>query len=307
MLESTIIALAAVTAALTAPGPKGPLAGTFLDAGKSAPVVLIIPGSGPTDRDGNNPLGVTAAPYKMLAEALAERGVSTLRADKRGMFGSKDAVADANDVRIADYVTDARSWIDTLKTRTGASCVWLLGHSEGGLIALEAAQDRTSICGVILIAAPGRKLGEVMRDQLKASPNTLLEPALAALGELEAGRAVDATKLPTPLATLFNPKVQPFLTDLLAKDPARLAGGVATPMLIIQGGRDIQVTERDAKALHAANPKSQLLVIPTMNHVLKDVANDDRVSNLATYSDPTLPVDAELVTAIAATATPKAR
>ena len=74
---------------LTAPGPEGPLAGTLLDPDGKAPLVLLIPGSGPTDRDGNNPLGVAGGPYRQLAEALAANGIGTLRIDKRGLFGSK--------------------------------------------------------------------------------------------------------------------------------------------------------------------------------------------------------------------------
>src|SRR5690242_10249997 len=125
VMLSILMSAAAAAAAvqMTVPGPRGDIAGTFVDAGKNAPVVLIIPGSGPTDRDGNNPMGVTAAPYRLLAEALATRGVSTLRADKRGMFGSKSAIADANAVSIADYAADAHQWVDALRKRTGANCV----------------------------------------------------------------------------------------------------------------------------------------------------------------------------------------
>lgn len=309
MLANTLAGLAAVAASLTAPGPKGPLAGTYLDAGKAAPVILMIPGSGPTDRDGNNPMGVTASPYRLLAEGLADRGVSTVRVDKRGMFGSKAAVADGNDVTIADYAADAHAWIDVIRKQTGASCVWLLGHSEGGVVALQAAQNRDGICGVILLASPGRKLGEVIREQLNANPaNTpLLEAALPALAQLEAGKRVDASKLPQPLLPLFNEKVQPFLIDLLAKDPAGLAAKVAVPMLIVQGGRDLQVTRVDSEALLKARPNSQLLVIPAMNHVLKDVSSDDRPSNLATYADPTLPVDPDLVKSVTEFVTAKAK
>src|SRR5689334_20193108 len=156
MLSVMIAAVAAASVPMTVAGPKGDLAGTFVDAGKGAPVVLIIPGSGPTDRDGNNPLGVKAAPYRMLADALVSKGVSTLRADKRGMFGSKAAIPDANSVTIADYATDAHSWADALRKRTGAKCIWLLGHSEGALVALEAGRHPQGICGLILVAGPGR-------------------------------------------------------------------------------------------------------------------------------------------------------
>src|SRR4051794_18497805 len=106
---------AALTVPITAPGPNGPLQGTLIDAGANAPVVLILPGSGPTDRDGNNPMGVTAAPYKLLGEALATKGVSTVRIDKRGMFGSKSAIPDANAVAIADYATDTHGWVKAIR------------------------------------------------------------------------------------------------------------------------------------------------------------------------------------------------
>ena len=110
LLAAALAAATPVERQLTAPGPLGPLAGTLLDAGKRAPVVVILPGSGPTDRDGNNPLGVTAAPYRLLAQGLAARGVTTVRIDKRGLFGSRAAIANPNAVTIADYAADAHAW-----------------------------------------------------------------------------------------------------------------------------------------------------------------------------------------------------
>src|SRR4029453_6197659 len=161
LLVAALAAAQPAERAVTAPGPGGPLAGTLVDAGSGSPVILIIPGSGPTDRDGNNPLGVKASPYRLLAAALSKKGVSTVRIDKRGMFGSKRAVVDANRVRIADYARDTHAWISSIRRVTGASCVWVLGHSEGGLVALTAAQRPAGIWGVITVAAGGRKIGRV--------------------------------------------------------------------------------------------------------------------------------------------------
>jgi pimeloyl-ACP methyl ester carboxylesterase len=296
------LAVAAVVAsAITAPGPNSPLEGTFLDAGQKAPVVLIIPGSGPTDRDGNNPLGVAAAPYRLLAAALGQKGVSTVRIDKRGMFGSKAAIPDANKVTIGDYAVDTHAWVKAIRDRTGAKCVWVLGHSEGGLVALESAQNPQGICGIILVSAAGRKLGGVLREQLRANPANapLLSDALAAIDSLEAGKRVDVSAMHPALQKLFAPQVQPFLMNEMAMDPAKLAGSTKVPVLILQGGRDLQVSEADAKALAAAQPKAKLVLIPAMNHVLKDVASDDRAANAATYADPSIPVDSTLVDAIA--------
>ena len=302
MLGLSIAAMAAASAIpVTASGPNGPLAGTFVDAGRHAPVVLIIPGSGPTDRDGNSPLGVTAAPYRLLATALAGDGVSTVRIDKRGLFGSKAAVPDPNTVTIADYSTDVRSWIASIRQRTGVNCVWVLGHSEGSLIALAAGQQTNGVCGVISVAGAGRKLSDVIRDQLRSNLANapVLDDAMMALDSLERSQHVDVTNMHPALQRLFAPQVQDFLIDMFHHDPAKLAASLRLPLLIVQGERDVQVSTADAKALAAAQPKAKLVLIPTMDHVLKDVVSDDRTANLATYADPSLPVDSVLVETIA--------
>ena len=286
---------------ITAPGPAAPLAGTLVNAGTDAPVILIIPGSGPTDRDGNNPLGVKAAPYRQLAEALARNGISTVRTDKRGMFGSKRAVASANRVTMADYAKDTHSWISSIRRVTGAKCVWLLGHSEGGLVALTAAQKPEGICGVIAVAAVGRKIGTVLRGQLAANPANApyLAAANTAIASLEAGKKVDTASLPPPLQKLFAEDVQSLLIDLFAENPAKLAASLKLPLLIVQGDQDIQVAVDDAKALAAAQPRATLVILPGVNHVLKVPQGNDRAANLRAYADPALPISPSVVEAIA--------
>ncbi|QIK97041.1 alpha/beta hydrolase [Sphingomonas sp. HDW15A] len=292
-------ALAAST--ITAPGPNGPLEGTFIDAGKGAPIVLIVPGSGPTDRDGNNPLGVTAAPYRMLAEALAGNGVSSVRIDKRGMFGSKGAIPDANKVTIADYAADVHNWAKVIRQRTESKCVWVAGHSEGGVVALAAGQDKSDLCGIVAISAMGRKFGTVLREQLRANPANapILSAAEKAIDELEAGRDVPTTSLPPVLMGLFNPAVQPFLKDLMAHDSAALAASLKLPLLILSGDLDIQTPVADAKALAAAQPTAKLVIANGVNHVLKSPDGTDRAANLATYGDPARPISPAIVNAVA--------
>ncbi|WP_120716718.1 alpha/beta hydrolase [Tsuneonella amylolytica] len=300
---AALAALAVPVAAeeITASGPEGQLAGTLVTPADGKPVVLIVPGSGPTDRDGNNPMGVKAASYRLLAEALGARGIGSVRIDKRGMFGSKAAIADANAVTIADYVTDIGAWVQRTRQATGRDCVWLAGHSEGGLVALAAAGKVPDLCGVIVLAGPGMTMAEILRAQFKGNPANapVLPDALHAIDMLEKGERVDVAGFHPALASVFNPAVQGYIVDLMTYDPVALAAATAGPLLIVQGGKDFQVPPANGAALHAARPSADYIVVPSMNHVLKDVEGDDAQSNLATYANPALPVSSELVDAVA--------
>jgi uncharacterized protein len=240
---------------IEAPGPAGPLSGTALGPqDKDAPVVLIVPGSGPTDRDGNNPLGISASPYRLIAEGLAMHGIRSVRIDKRGMFGSSRAVPDANAVSMEDYAADIQTWVATIREKMGVSCVWVLGHSEGGLSALVAARQGGSICGLLLVSAPGRRLGDILRAQIAANPanGPIRDQAESIIAQLEARKRVEAAAVHPALLSLFRPEVQDFLISVLAIDPARLIADYCGPVLILQGLRDIQVGPVDAQQLHQA-------------------------------------------------------
>jgi len=301
--SAAVAATAASSVALEAPGPQGPLRGTLLvPSGHSLATVLIIPGSGPTDRDGNNPLGVRGSTYRLLAEGLAAHGIGTLRIDKRGLFGSASAVTDPNAVTISDYAADAHAWMAVLQKTTGAPCIWLLGHSEGGLVAMAAAVGRRDVCGLVLVSAPGRPLGEVFREQLKTNPANapILPSAEAAIDALEHGRHVDTSGMHPALQRAFNPAVQGFLIDAFSYDPRRLVSGLKTPVLVVQGQRDLQVSEQDARLIHDADPDSTLLLLPDVNHVLKVVRSDSRQENMATYANADLPIAPDVVDDVAA-------
>lgn len=284
---------------VTAPGPIGPLAGTLIDPDPKGPLLLLLPGSGPTDRDGNSGMGVAGGPYRQLAEALAARGVGTLRVDKRGLGGSRGAVADGNRVTMADYAGDARVWIDMALKRTGRKCIWLAGHSEGGLITLIAAQAPKGICGVVLIAAAGRPLGTILREQFRASPGNapILDSALGMVDSLEAGKRPDPATLKPPLGQIFPEAAQDFLIDQMRYDPAALAAKLRLPILVVQGDNDIQIGVTDARALAAA-PGARLEIIPGMTHVLR-IAAPGAAASIGTYGNAALPVAPALVDAIA--------
>lgn len=284
-------------------GPQGPLKGTLMmPADVPQPhTAIIIPGSGPTDRDGNSPLGIRAASLRLLAEALADQGIASLRIDKRGMFGSAAAIADPNAVGLSDYAADVRQWAAAARARTGASCTWLIGHSEGGLVALAAAQGAGDLCGLVLVASAGRPLGTVIKEQLAANPANgfLLETANNALDELSAGRRVEVEGMHPALRGLFNPEVQDFLMTTLPVDPAQLAASADLPILVVQGDADIQVSVEDARLLADAAPGSTLAILPGVNHVLKQVEGTSRAANVAAYANPDLPLAEGVASSIA--------
>ncbi|ABB11615.1 alpha/beta hydrolase [Burkholderia lata] len=288
---------------IEAPGPAGPLKGTLLSPDTAdVPVVLIVPGSGATDRNGNAPSWLQASTYRLLAEGLCEESIASVRIDKRGMYGSASAIPDANDVTIEDYAADIHAWVAAIRARTGASSVWVLGHSEGGLVALLAARQSADIAGLILVATPGRPLGPVLRQQLRSNPANapFLENAMSILDSLEAGDRVDAARIDPVLMQLFRPQVQRFLMSELTVDPAALLADYMKPVLIVQGARDIQVGVQDAELLKHANPRAEMALIADANHVLKTVGTVDRQENLAAYSNPDLPLAKGVVTAISA-------
>ncbi len=272
----------------------GELHGTMLSARNSDPVVLIVPGSGPTDRDGNSPAGLKSDAYRLLAEGLAGEGVASVRIDKFGMFGSAGA-GDANTATPQSYASDYHAWIDAIKAERGSKCVWLLGHSEGALMVSLAAAGRKDVCGLILVSGMGRKMSDVIRQQLRDNPANapVLDMALHAIDELEAGRHVDTTGMHPALLPLFAPQVQDYLIGIFDIDPVEAVRRAGKKTLIIQGTTDLQVTLADARLLNTA-PKTRLALIDGMNHILKQ-APADRAANLATYSDPSLPLAPKLV------------
>ncbi|WP_302479158.1 alpha/beta hydrolase [Burkholderia lata] len=242
------------------------------------------------------------ATYRLLAEGLLDDGIASVRIDKRGMYGSASAIPDADDVAIEDYAADVHSWIAAIRARTGASGVWVLGHSEGGLVALLAARQSADISGLILVSTAGRPLGPVLRQQLQSNPANapVLENALSTLESLVAGERVEATSIDPALMPLFRPQVQRFLMSELTIDPAALLARYMKPVLIVQGARDIQVAVQDAELLQRANPQAEMALIADANHALKTVRTADLQENLAAYSNPDLPLADGVVEAVSA-------
>src|SRR5271169_2640657 len=258
------------------------------------PVALLIAGSGSTDHDGNGPQ-VKPATLKKLAEQLAARKIATLRYDKRGAGGWKPQFGRPEDFRFKDYVDDAAALVTHLRSSGKFARVVVVGHSEGGLVAILAAR-REPIDRLVLLATAARKQGDLLKAQLerKQIPADVLAPILRAIDSIMAGQIVD----PPPQGLAIAPSMQPGVASAFNEDPIDPLKSIERPMLIIGGGRDRQVARLDFVALSTAAPLAKTLWLPEMNHVLVDVADQD--DDLAAYNQPERALDAALIDSVAA-------
>jgi uncharacterized protein len=253
------------------------------------PVVLLLSGSGPTDRDGNN-TQMKNNSLKMLADSLLSHGIASLRYDKRGIAGSKDAGPEESELRFDNYVDDASAWIALLKKDKRFSRIIVAGHSEGSLIGMIAAY-KAKADGFISIAGAGRSADIVLKEQLASQTETIKNGCYSIIDSLVAGKTVNEVN--PMLYGLFRLSVQPYLISWFKYDPQKEIKQLTIPILILQGSTDLQVSTADARLLADAAPGSKLFIIEGMNHILKN-ASQLRQENVATYSDPTLPLNGEL-------------
>lgn len=266
-------------------------------AGQRIPVMLLIAGSGPTDRDGNNTMAGSNNSLKLLADALVKRGIAVLRYDKRGIAASAKAMVSESDLRFETYVDDAVGIIRQIQSNARYSSVTIVGHSEGSLIGMVAAQ-KAGGQGFVSLAGAGFPAGQILRKQLaKQLPPNVMQESEKILSELEAGRTA-VTPPPIMLASLFRPSVQPYMISWLRYDPREEIKRLSCPALILQGMTDVQVGVEDAQSLAAANTKASMILVNGMNHVLKAVSADMK-EQVASYSNPMLPVVPALVDGIA--------
>ena len=248
------------------------------------PLVIIIAGSGPTDRNGNAGEVLKGNSYAFLANALGEAGIATLRYDKRAV-GKSTTTKPVKNTTFEDFVSDAAAIITQLKIDQRFNKIIVLGHSEGSLIGMLAA-EKEKVNGFISVAGAGKKINITMAKQLKLQPGLNYPLAAARLDSLSKGKMVNTAATDV----LFSPVLQPLLISWMKYEPQTEMKKLKIPVLIIQGTTDIQVEVSDAEALKKADPKAQLSIIPGMNHIMKD-APADRNENIASYSKPLLPLD----------------
>jgi pimeloyl-ACP methyl ester carboxylesterase len=267
-----------------------------------SPVVLIIAGSGPTDRNANSlGLGLHSDAYRLLATDLEQQSIASLRFDKRGVGASAAAMSSEHDLTFDTYIADVAAWLRKLRSDGRFTKIVVAGHSEGSLIGMVAAQ-RAPADAFVSLEGAGRPIEVVLREQLKPklSPE-LYHQADTIITSLQNGSSV--ATVPPELNVLFRPSVQPYLISWFKYDPAVEIAKLRMPVTIIQGTADVQVTMADAQALHKAAPSSKLVVVNGMNHVLKYAPDtSSQAAILKGYDNPSLQVDPRVVDAVAAAA-----
>lgn len=257
---------------------------------KPVDVVLIIAGSGPTDRDGNNLITGKNNSLKMLADLFYKNGIASLRYDKRGI-GASDKVNESN-LSFDMYVNDAIEWVKYLRKDKRFSKIIIVGHSEGSLVGMIVAQ-RIDVDKFISLCGAGKPAYELIEEQLRNNKvlQELLNNGKVIMDSLKQGFPVKNVN--PSLAMLFRPSVQPYIMTWFKYDPAKEISKLTIPILVVGGTTDFQVGVKDAELLSDANQRSKLVIVENMNHILKEVSTSDRMINAQTYSNPELDLSPE--------------
>jgi pimeloyl-ACP methyl ester carboxylesterase len=267
---------------------------------RQMPVALIVAGSGPTDRNGNSAGALRAQNnsnlYAILAWQLANAGIASVRYDKR-VLGDNLQKIDLPSITIDDFIADAIAGARMLVADRRFSKIILIGHSEGAELVLQAVNRGAPAAGIVMMSGAGRPILPVLREQISKQ----LPPAEITKWDSASARYLrgeDPGDVHPGLRPLLQPTNRRFMQSWVKYDPAAEIAKVRVPVLIIQGGRDIQISESDARALKVAHPAATLVLIPAANHVFRAAVSDDRMAQAKLYTDPTIPVVPELTTAI---------
>jgi hypothetical protein len=259
-----------------------------LKQSKKTNLVILIAGSGPTDRDGNQK-GLTNNSLKLLAQALANNGIAVYSYDKRIFAQIASGKLDEASLSFDNFIDDAKAVIHYFKNQKKYHSITIAGHSEGALIGMVAANGNAD--AYISIAGAGRPIDEVLLEQIGKQAPFLKEEVQKNLETLKSGTTFELKN--QMLASLFRASVQPYMISWIKYNPQTEIKKLQIPTLLINGDKDIQVSVQDAQLLQQAKPDAQLQIIPNMNHIFKLIKGDD-VENKASYTNPDLPIATDL-------------
>ncbi|MFC7356949.1 alpha/beta hydrolase [Jejudonia soesokkakensis] len=256
-------------------------------------LVIILAGSGPTDRNGNSMMAKSNT-LKLLAEGLSAQGIATFRYDKRSVKMLKDRNPNVDHIKFDDFIEDATTTLDYFKKSTDFSEVYIAGHSQGSLIGMIAAKEGAD--GFISIAGAGQTIDKVIINQIGMQQPGLDKMAAASFKELrEQGSTTSKHPL---LASMFTKQVQPFMLNWMQYNPVTILPELAIPVLIVNGKEDLQVSVSEAELLFSVKPDAQYLLIDDMDHSLKYTSNNNNEQKTA-QEFASVPVMPELIDSIA--------
>ena len=258
------------------------------------PMAIIIGGSGPTDRNGNQQM-INNNSLKLLAEGLSKQGIATFRYDKRILKQMKDRTLNEETISFEDFITDAQAVVSYFKRANAFSKIYVIGHSQGSLVGMVAAQK--DVDGFVSLAGAGQTIDDVIVDQLEQQAPGLKDNARKAFDDMRANGI--ALNYSPGLASIFRKQIQPFMLTWMKYNPKSEIGKLDIPILIVNGDKDLQVQVSEAEKLRVAKPDSDFKIIPGMNHILKEIKGDD-VENSKSYNEPNRPVMSDLLELVAA-------
>lgn len=241
------------------------IAGT-LEYSTDEKLVIIIAGSGPTDRDCNSAMGSKTDAFKKLAAFLTEKSISSFRYDKRGI--GKSTKVDETGMTLNTFAEDASSIASHFKK--DFQKIILLGHSEGALLGSMIA-ERNHVDAFISVSGTSISFDKILLDQMAKYPKIMPELEKH-INEIKAGQ--ELSEVHPIIKSMFRASIIPFLSSAFKIDPYEEMSKVTKPSLIVGGKCDLQVPPNHAESLKASNKNSELLVIENMGHVLANLEED---------------------------------
>ncbi|OAD42809.1 alpha/beta hydrolase [Polaribacter atrinae] len=266
------------------------LPGTLTFTKENTPLIIWVHGSGPIERNGNQSAQNVQANYiKQFRDSINKENIAFFSYDKR--TANKNNSKLLANTKITDFTVDAEKVIAHFKNDTRFSKIILIGHSQGSLIAMMAAKN---VDKYISIAGTGEQIDETIIKQITKNNAPL---GIAARKQFDTLRVKGKIETVHPfLMSIFGKPNQPFLYSWMQLNPESEIKKLQIPILIINGDKDLQVTVEDAKLLHSANPNSKLVIIENMNHVLKDIQEEE--NNLKSYYSPEYQISDKLIKTI---------
>lgn len=267
----------------------------------SIPLAIIIGGSGPTDRNGNQLPAMQNNTLKMLSDGLFYNNIATLCFDKRGIGESKSSMKSEAELRFDDYIEDVKQWIDLLSKDKRFSEIVVIGHSEGSLIGMVACKNNKKTSKYISLAGSGIPAAQILKEQLEerliGQPQSVKDMIFSYIDKLDKGETI--SDVPQTLYSLFRPSVQEYMISWFKYNPQTEISQLSIPVMIIQGTTDLQVSIKHAELLTEASPKAKKVIIENMNHVLKDSESQDLQEQISTtYNNPNKPIHKEMIKTI---------